>query len=106
VTWVVLLLAGLCEIVWAVGMKLSHGFTRLVPSLVFAAGAAGSTVLLAIAMRSLPAGTAYAIWAGIGAVGTAIVGMAALSEPAHASRFAAFGLIVAGIVWLALSEAR
>ncbi|MDO8188328.1 SMR family transporter [Conexibacter sp. JD483] len=103
-TWVVLVLAGLCEVVWAIGMKQSHGFTRLLPSLVFLAGAASSTVLLAIAMRSLPAGTAYAVWAGIGAVGTAGVGIAALSEPAHASRFAALGLIVAGILWLAVSD--
>ncbi len=100
--WIVLLFAGLLEIVWAVAMKQSHGFTRLVPSVVTVAAMIGSVVLLALAMRTLPLGTAYTVWTGIGAVGTAILGIVLLGEPATGARLACIGLIVCGIVGLKL----
>lgn len=95
--WVWLTLAGLLEVVWATALKQSHGFTRLWPSLVTVLGAAGSFWLLALAMRSLPLGTAYAIWVGIGAVGAVVTGVVWLGEPATAARLLAVALIVAGI---------
>ncbi|WP_029010996.1 quaternary ammonium compound efflux SMR transporter SugE [Azospirillum halopraeferens] len=98
--WIWLLLAGLLEIVWAIGLKYTHGFTRLVPSVVTAAAMAGSVVMLGLALRDLPVGTAYAVWTGIGAVGTVILGIALFGEPAGAARLACIGLIVAGIIGL------
>lgn len=100
--WVLLTIAGLLEIVWVIGMKYAEGFTRLVPSLVTAAAAAGSFWLLALAIRVLPVGTAYAAWTGIGAVGAALLGMVLFREPATAARLACIALIVAGIVGLKL----
>ncbi|MGQ7791942.1 quaternary ammonium compound efflux SMR transporter SugE [Faunimonas sp. B44] len=102
--WVSLLLAGLFEVVWAFAMKQSHGFTRLVPSAVTLAAMLASFALLAYSMRTLPLGTAYTIWTGIGAVGAFGVGIAFLGEPASAMRLVAVGLILAGIVLLKLSS--
>jgi quaternary ammonium compound-resistance protein SugE len=102
VAWLQLFLAGLCEIVWAVGLKYTAGFTRLWPSLVTLAFMAVSVALLAAALRQIPVGTGYAIWTGIGAVGTAIVGMVLFGESRGALRLAFIGLIVIGIVGLKL----
>lgn len=101
-TWIILFIAGLLEIGWAVGLKYTHGFTRLMPSLFTLASMVGSVVLLGLAMRNLPLGTAYAVWTGIGTVGTAIAGMVLLGEPAGAMRLGCIGLIVAGILGLKL----
>lgn len=98
--WVVLLIAGLFEIVWAVGLKHTEGFTRLWPSVGTALAMIVSLVLLGIAMKSLPMGTAYAVWVGVGAVGTVLFGIIALGEPASALRLISLALIVAGIVGL------
>ena len=96
--WIYLLIAGLLEVVWAYGMKLSAGFTQLGASIVTVIAMLMSFGLLAVAMKSLPLGTAYTVWTGIGAVGAFIVGVAALGEPLTAARAAAAALIVAGIV--------
>ena len=104
-SWIYLLVAGLLEIVWAVGLKYTEGFTRLWPSAITVAAMAGSVLLLGLAMRQLPLGTAYAIWTGIGTVGTAIAGMVLLGEPAGAMRLACIALIVAGILGLKLLTA-
>ncbi|MEE1652764.1 MULTISPECIES: quaternary ammonium compound efflux SMR transporter SugE [Brachymonas] len=101
--WIALLLAGLLEIVWATSMKLSHGFTRLTPSLVTLVAMALSFWLLSVAMRTLPLGTAYTIWTGIGAVGAFIVGIVMLGEPLTAMRLVAAVLIVSGLVLMKLS---
>ncbi|MGW8391993.1 quaternary ammonium compound efflux SMR transporter SugE [Pseudoduganella sp. HUAS MS19] len=98
--WIVLLLAGLLEVVWAVGLKYTEGFTRLVPSAVTLAAMAGSVVLLGLALRSLPLGTAYAIWTGIGTVGTVIWGIMMLNEPASMARLVCIAMIVLGIAGL------
>ena len=98
--WLILLVAGLLEVVWAVGLKYTEGFTRLGPSALTLAAMAGSVGLLGLAMRTLPLGTAYAVWTGIGTVGTAVAGMLMLGEPAGALRLGCIGLIVAGIVGL------
>lgn len=100
--WVWLLLAALFEIGWAIGLKFSEGFTRFVPSVWTAVSAVASMLLLGLAARSLPIGTAYAVWTGIGAAGTAALGMLWLGEPATAARVACLGLIVAGVVGLKL----
>jgi len=100
--WAVLFTAGLLEIGWAIGLKYTEGFTRLVPSVLTLAAMAGSILLLGLALKTLPIGTAYAVWTGIGAVGTAILGIALFGEPATAARLASIGLIVAGIVGLKL----
>ncbi len=101
--WVLLLIAGLFEVGWAIGLKYTEGFTRLVPSILTLGAMAASVILLAIAMKSLPVGTSYAVWVGVGAVGTAILGMVLFNEPASLGRLASLGLIVAGIVGLKLS---
>jgi quaternary ammonium compound-resistance protein SugE len=101
-SWLILLVAGRLEVVWAVGLKYTEGFTKLVPSAITLVAMAASVLLLGIAMRHLPLGTAYAVWTGIGTVGTAIVGMLLLGEPAGAMRLACIGLIVLGIVGLKL----
>jgi quaternary ammonium compound-resistance protein SugE len=101
-TWFILFVAGLLEVGWAVGLKYTEGFTRLLPSVLTLVAMAGSVVLLGIAMRNLPLGTAYAVWTGIGTVGTAIAGMILLGEPAGALRLGCIGLIVAGILGLKL----
>ena len=100
--WIILVLAGLLEIGWAIGLKYSAGFTRLVPSVLTAVSMVGSVVMLGLALRTLPLGTAYAIWTGIGTVGTAIFGMMVLGEPAGAARIACIALIVCGILGLKL----
>ncbi len=102
--WTLLLIAGLLEVCWAIGLKYTEGFTRLVPSMLTVAAMVGSVVLLAMAMKSLPVGTSYAVWVGIGAVGTAILGMALFGEPVNAARLLSLGLVVAGIVGLKLSS--
>lgn len=101
--WIHLLLAGLLEIVWAFAMKQSAGFTRLGPSLVTVGGMLASFWLLALAMRSLPLGTAYTLWTGIGAVGAFVVGVTVLGEHLSATRVLAAGLIVCGMVLMKLS---
>lgn len=98
--WALLVVAGVLEVVWALGLKYSDGFTRPVPSVIVVAGAAASFWLLSLAMRVLPAGTAYAVWVGIGAAGTAVLGMVLLGEPATAARLACIVLIVAGVLGL------
>ncbi|KAA2237091.1 quaternary ammonium compound efflux SMR transporter SugE [Salinarimonas soli] len=100
--WIYLALAGLFEVGWAVGLKYTHGFTRLVPSLLTGLSMAVSLGLLGLALKSLPLGTAYAVWTGIGTVGTALLGIALFGEPAAAARLACIGLIVSGIVGLKL----
>lgn len=103
--WIYLLVAGVLEIVWAFSMKQSEGFTRLTPSLITFAAMASSFWLLALAMRTLPLGTAYTIWTGIGAVGAFIVGIAFLGEQVSAMRIAAAVLIVSGLVLMKVSSA-
>lgn len=102
--WLYLLVAGLLEIVWAYTMKQSHGFTRLVPSLITFATMGASFWLLALAMQTIPLGTAYAIWTGIGAVGAFIIGIVFLAEPVSALRLIAITLIVSGLVFLKVSS--
>ena len=102
--WLLLTIAGLLEVGWAIGLKYTEGFTRVWPS-VFTLGAMVlSVVLLGVAMKSLPVGTSYAVWVGVGAVGTAILGMVLFGEPATTGRLASLGLIVAGIVGLKLAN--
>lgn len=100
--WVYLLVAGLLEVAWAVGLKYSHGLTRLWPTVATFALMGMSFFLLSTAMKQLPLGTAYAVWTGIGAVGTAVLGMALFGEPATAARLLCIALIVAGIAGLNL----
>lgn len=102
--WFILIVAGLFEVGWAVGLKYTEGFTRLWPSVGTVAAMIVSVALLGWAMRDLPVGTAYAVWVGVGAVGTVIVGMALLGEPATPARLFSLGLVVAGIVGLKLSS--
>ena len=99
-SWLYLFIAGVLEIVWAIGLKYTAGFSRLVPSLVTVAAMVASVWFLALALRTIPVGTGYAVWTGIGAVGTAILGIVLFAEPATATRLASIGLIVAGIVGL------
>lgn len=98
--WLVLVIAGLFEVGWAIGLKYTEGFTRFWPSAATLAAMLVSVVLLALAMRTIPVGTAYAVWTGIGAVGTVLLGIALFGEPATLARFACIALIVAGIVGL------
>lgn len=100
--WLLLLAAGLLEVVWAVGLKYTDGFSRLAPSAITIAAMIGSVWLLAIALKSIPVGTGYAVWTGIGAVGTAILGIVLFNEAATAARLACISLIVAGIFGLKL----
>jgi quaternary ammonium compound-resistance protein SugE len=100
--WTILLVAGLCEVGWAVGLKYTEGFTRLWPSLATLAAMVASVALLGWSLKSLPLGTAYAVWTGVGAVGTALLGMALFGESREAARLVSIGLIVAGIVGLKL----
>jgi quaternary ammonium compound-resistance protein SugE len=101
-SWLYLTLAGLLEIVWAIGLKYTEGFTRVVPSVITIAAMIASVWFLALALRTIPVGTGYAVWTGIGAVGTAILGIVLFAEPATAARLACIGLIVAGILGLKL----
>lgn len=102
--WGILFLAGLLEVGWAIGLKYTEGFTRLWPSIGTAASMAASVWLLAVAMKSLPVGTAYSVWVGVGAVGTVILGIVLFREPATVARLGSVMLIVAGIVGLKLSS--
>jgi quaternary ammonium compound-resistance protein SugE len=101
--WIVLFVAGLLEIAWAVGLKYTEGFTRLWPSVATGVAVVGSMGLLGVAIRTLPLGTAYAIWTGIGTVGTAVLGIVLFREPASAIRLVCMTLIVTGIVGLKLT---
>jgi quaternary ammonium compound-resistance protein SugE len=101
--WFLLLIAGMLEVGWAIGLKYTEGFTKPIASVLTLAAMAGSVVLLGMAMKSLPVGTSYAVWVGVGAVGTAILGMVLFQEPATLGRIASLGLIVAGIVGLKLA---
>jgi quaternary ammonium compound-resistance protein SugE len=98
--WTLLVVAGLFEVGWAIGLKFTEGFTRFWPSVGTLAAMAASVALLALAMRSLPVGTAYAVWTGIGAVGTVILGVVLFAEPATLARLGCVALIVAGIAGL------
>lgn len=101
-SWLILLVAGLLEVAWAVGLKYTAGFTRLWPSVFTLATMAGSVGMLGLALRQLPLGSAYAVWTGIGTVGTAIFGMLVLGESAGALRLLAIAMIVGGIILLKL----
>ncbi|HEV2571923.1 SMR family transporter [Methylocella sp. CPCC 101449] len=101
--WIILLAAGVLEVIWAFTMKQSEGFTKLTPSIITLVTALGSFVLLAIAMRSLPLGTAYTIWTGIGAIGAFVVGILVLGEQASVTRILAAALIISGLVLMKLS---
>lgn len=101
--WFMLVVAGLFEVVWAVGLKYTDGFTRPWLTVGTVLAMIVSVVLLGVAMKSLPVGTAYAVWVGVGAVGTAVLGIFLLGEPAHPLRLLSLGLIVAGIVGLKLA---
>jgi quaternary ammonium compound-resistance protein SugE len=103
--WVYLVLAGLFEVGWAIGLKYTEGFTKLWPTVWTALSMLVSLVLLGLALKTLPVGTGYAVWTGIGAVGTVILGIVLLGEPATAGRLVCVGLIVAGIVGLKLTAA-
>jgi quaternary ammonium compound-resistance protein SugE len=102
-SWLILFIAGLLEVVWAIGLKYTHGFTRLVPSVITVTAMIVSVVMLSWAMKSLPTGTAYAVWTGIGAVGAAITGIVLFGESANPARLLSLALIVAGIIGLKLS---
>ena len=100
--WIILFVAGLLETGWAIGLKYTEGFTRLVPSIWTVASMVVSLALLGLALKTLPVGTAYAVWTGIGTVGTALLGILLFGEPATAMRLACIGLIVSGIIGLKL----
>ncbi len=100
--WMLLLVAGLLEVVWAVGLKYTQGFTRLVPSMVTVSAMIVSVWLLALAMKTLPVGTAYAVWTGIGVIGAVILGILLFGESASPARLACIALIISGIVGLKL----
>jgi quaternary ammonium compound-resistance protein SugE len=102
--WVILFVAGLLEIGWAVGLKYTEGFTRLWPTVATAVALVASMSLLGIAVRTLPLGSAYAVWTGIGSVGTAVLGIVLFREPATALRLLCIGLIVVGIVGLKVAS--
>jgi len=101
--WILLIMAGLFEVVWAVGLKYTEGFTRPLPSGITLSAMTLSIVLLARALRTIPVGTGYAVWTGIGAVGTALVGIWLLDEPRSAGRLLAIAAIVGGIVGLKMA---
>lgn len=101
--WLALLLAGLLEIIWALGLKYSHGFTRFWPSLITIVAIAASFALLGLSLKSVPFGTAYAIWTGIGAAGAVAIGIVLFGEPANAMRIACLVLIVGGAIGLRLA---
>jgi quaternary ammonium compound-resistance protein SugE len=99
-SWFYLFLAGLFEILWAIGLKYTEGFSKLTPSVITIAAMVASVAFLSLALKTIPVGTGYAVWTGIGAVGTAILGIVLFEEPATAARIACIALIVAGIVGL------
>ncbi|MGH7061330.1 MAG: quaternary ammonium compound efflux SMR transporter SugE [Stellaceae bacterium] len=100
--WAYLSVAGLLEVGWAIGLKYTHGFSRLLPTVLTVASMAASLGLLGLALKTLPVGTAYAVWTGIGTIGTALLGIWLLGDPATALRLACIGLILAGIIGLKL----
>ncbi|MGY0486297.1 quaternary ammonium compound efflux SMR transporter SugE [Streptomyces sp. WG-D5] len=102
--WILIVIAGLLEVAWSIGMKYTEGFTRLWPSVFTGAGIVASMVLLSYAAKSLPIGTAYGVWVGIGAAGAAIVGMVALGEPASAARIGFIALLLVAIVGLKMTS--
>ncbi|HWV18120.1 MAG TPA: quaternary ammonium compound efflux SMR transporter SugE [Rhodocyclaceae bacterium] len=101
--WFILFLAGLLEVVWAVGLKYTEGFTKLTPSVITGVAMVASVVLLGLAMRTLPLGTAYAIWVGIGAAGTVIAGIFLFNEPTSLLRLGSVALIGLGVIGLKLA---
>jgi len=102
--WVILIIAGVFEVIWAIGLKYTEGFTRLWPSVVTISAMAASLLLLSIAMRTLPVGTAYAVWVGIGAVGAATFGILMLGEPANMARIFSIALILVGVIGLKVTS--
>lgn len=102
-SWLILFVAGLFEIVWAIGLKYTDGFTRLVPSVFTLVAAAISFALLGLAMKTMPVGTAYSVWVGIGAAGTVLMGVLLFNEPVNAMRIGSVALIVLGVLGLKLS---
>ncbi|NAT78042.1 quaternary ammonium compound efflux SMR transporter SugE [Dickeya dadantii] len=102
-SWLILFLAGLLEVVWAIGLKYTHGFSRLVPSVITVVALFTSIGLLSLALKNLPTGTAYAVWTGIGAVGTALAGIILFGESVSLPRIISLALIVAGIIGLKFS---
>ena len=102
--WIILVLAGLFEVGWAIGLKYTDGFTKLWPTVGTVGAMVISLGLLGIAMKSLPVGTAYAIWVGVGAVGTVILGIVLFHEPMNALRMVSVGLIIAGLIGLKLAS--
>lgn len=104
--WVFIFIAGLFEVAWALGLKLSEGFTRALPSIGTVAAMALSMLFMSLSLKTIPMGTAYAVWTGIGAVGTAIAGIVLFNEPREALRLACIGLIVAGIAGLKLTSGQ
>lgn len=100
--WIILFIAGLFEISWAIGLKYSHGFTQIIPSILTVIGMIASFYFLALALKSLPLGTAYAVWTGIGTLGTVILGIILFKEPATAMRLFCIALIMSGITGLKL----
>ena len=102
VPWFLLFVAGLFEVGWAIGLKYTEGFSRPLPTILTLASMAASVALLGMALKTLPVGTGYAVWTGIGTVGTAILGIVLFGDPANALRLACIGLIVAGILGLKL----
>ncbi|MFG6467144.1 quaternary ammonium compound efflux SMR transporter SugE [Roseateles sp. BYS87W] len=103
-SWLLLVIAGFLEVGWAIGLKYTEGFTRPLPTVLTVAAMVASVGLLGVAMKTLPVGTAYAVWVGVGAVGTAALGMVLFQEPATVGRLVSLGLIVAGIVGLKLAS--
>jgi len=101
--WLIVIVAGLFEVGWAIGLKYTHGFTRVGPTVATLAAMVVSVWLLSIGMRTLPVGTAYSVWVGVGAIGTVALGIVLFGEPASAARLISVGLIVAGIVGLKLA---
>lgn len=104
--WVILFLAGILEVGWAIGLKYSDGFTKLWPTVATVGSMVASFLLLGLALKTLPVGTAYAIWVGIGALGTALLGILLFGEPANALKLVSLGLICAGIVGLKLAHSQ
>jgi quaternary ammonium compound-resistance protein SugE len=103
-SWIALVIAGMFEVVWALALKESEGFSKPGPTVVFGLAYVGSAALLGVALKHLPVGTGYAVWVGIGAVGTAVLGMVLLGDRTEPGRIAAIALIAIGVVWLALLE--
>jgi quaternary ammonium compound-resistance protein SugE len=101
--WFIVIVAGLFEVAWAIGLKYTDGFTRLWPTVATLVAMIVSVWLLSIGMRTLPVGTAYSVWVGVGAIGTVVLGIVLFGEPASVARLASVGLIVAGIVGLKLA---